>query len=104
MPWYNAAALTIIPTTDGDAGAPLQPRINSELANHLGYVDRALAGRPWLVGDSLTGADVQMSFVGEAARGLRAGYPHLDAWVRRFQQRPAYQQALQRGGPYSMAG
>ena len=87
----------------GDAGAPLKPRIDSELANHLGFVDRALAGRDWLVGDTLTGADVQMSFVGEAARGLRASYPHLDAWVRRFQQRAAYQRALQRGGPYSMA-
>ena len=87
----------------GDAGAPLWPRIDSELANHLGFVDRALAGRDWLLGDALSGADVQMSFVGEAARGLRAGYPHIDAWVRRFQQRPAYRRALERGGPYSMA-
>jgi len=44
-----------------------------------------------------------MSFVGEAARGLRASYPNIDAWVRRFQQRPAYRRALERGGPYSMA-
>ena len=87
----------------GEAGAPLAPRIDSELANHLGYVDRSLAGRTWLVGDTLTGADVQMSFVGEAARGLRAQYPNLDAWVRRLQQRPAYRRALERGGPYSMA-
>ena len=87
----------------GDAGAPLAPRIDSELANHLGHVDRALQGREWLVGDALTGADVQMSFVGEAARGLRESYPNMDAWVRRFQQRPAYQRALERGGPYSMA-
>ena len=87
----------------GDAGAPLSPRIDSELANHLGFVDRALAGRDWLLGDTLSGADVQMSFVGEAARGLRAGYPNIDAWVRRFQQRPAYRRALERGGPYSMA-
>jgi glutathione S-transferase len=87
----------------GDAGAPLKPRIDSELANHLGYVDRALQGRQWLVGNALSGADVQMSFVGEAARGLRASYPALDAWVRRFQQRPAYRRALERGGPYSMA-
>jgi len=88
----------------GEAGAPLQPRIESELANHLGYVDRALAGRDWLVGNSFSGADVQMSFVGEAARGLRASYPNMDAWVRRFQARPAYRRALARGGPYSMAG
>ena len=87
----------------GDAGAPLAPRINGELANHLGYIDRALQGRDWLVGDELSGADVQMSFVGEAARGLRASYPAMDAWVRRFQQRPAYRRALERGGPYSMA-
>ncbi len=88
----------------GDAGAPLAPRIDSELQNHLGYVDRALQGRDWLVGQDLSGADVQMSFVGEAARGLRADYPALDAWVRRFQLRPAYRRALERGGPYSMAG
>ncbi len=87
----------------GEAGAPLQPRIESELANHLGYVDRALAGREWLVGNTFSGADVQMSFVGEAARGLRASYPNMDAWVRRFQARPSYRRALERGGPYSMA-
>lgn len=86
----------------GEAGAPLQPRIDSELANHLGFVDRSLQGRQWLL-EAFSGADVQMSFVGEAARGLRASYPALDAWVKRFQQRPAYRRALERGGPYSMA-
>ena len=87
----------------GEAAAPLAPRIDSEVANHLGYVDAALEGREWLMGDELTGADIQMSFVGEAARGLRKSYPHLDAWVRRFQARPAYQRALERGGPYALA-
>ena len=88
----------------GEAGAPLAPRIDSELANHLGHVDRALQGQDWLVDNRFSGADIQMSFVGEAARGLRASYPQIDAWVRRFQQRPAYQRALERGGPYSLAG
>ena len=87
----------------GEAGAPLAPRITSELANHLGYVDLSLQGREWLVGNELSGADIQMSFVGEAARELRKSYPNMDAWVRRFQQRPAYRRALERGGPYSMA-
>ena len=87
----------------GEAGAPLAPRINSELANHLGYIDHSLQDREWLVGDELSGADIQMSFVGEAARELRKSYPNMDAWVRRFQQRPAYRRALERGGPYSMA-
>ncbi|MCP5476637.1 MAG: glutathione S-transferase [Rhodanobacteraceae bacterium] len=87
----------------GEAGAPLAPRIESELANHLGYLEQALHGRDWLLGQELSGADIQMSFVGEAARGLRASYPAMDAWVRRFQARPAYQRALERGGPYSFA-
>jgi glutathione S-transferase len=89
----------------GDAGAPLLPRIESEIANHLGFVDRSLDGRTWLLGDELSGADIQMSFVGEVAgaRGNRAAYPNLDAWVKRFQARPAYRKALERGGPYSFA-
>jgi glutathione S-transferase len=45
-----------------------------------------------------------MSFVGEALRGLRGQYPNIDAWVRRFQARPAYRKALERGGPYALAG
>ena len=34
-----------------EAGAPLHPRIDSELANHLGYVDGALKGRDFFVGN-----------------------------------------------------
>jgi glutathione S-transferase len=89
----------------GDAGAPLWPRIESEIANHLGFVEQSLQGRSWLVGDALSGADVMMSFVGEVAgaRTERSAYPLVDAWVQRIQARPAYQRALQRGGPYSFA-
>jgi glutathione S-transferase len=89
----------------GDAGAPLAPRIESEIGNHLGYVEQSLQGRQWLVGEALSGADIMMSFVGEVAgsRADRSGYPNLDAWVKRFQQRPAYRRALERGGPYAFA-
>jgi glutathione S-transferase len=87
----------------GEAALPLKPRIDSEIARHLGFVDSALGGRDWLVGNELTGADIQMSFVGEIAKvfGLRAQYPAIDAWVGRFQARPAYQAALAKGGPYA---
>ena len=89
----------------GEAGAPLEPRIESELARHLGYVDQSLQGREWLVGNELTGADIQMSFVGEVAgsRGYRDRYPAMAAWVKRLQARPAYRRALERGGPYALA-
>jgi len=88
----------------GEAGAPLHPRIESEIANHLGYVEKSLAGRDWLVGDDITAADIQMSFVGEVvgAFGRYAQYPNIKAWVDRFQARPAYRAALEKGGPYNM--
>jgi glutathione S-transferase len=87
----------------GEAGTPLRPRIESEIANHLGYINGAFKGRQFLVGNSLTGADVQMSFVGEVAGafGLRAAYPDLDAWIRRLHERPAYKKALEKGGTYA---
>jgi glutathione S-transferase len=89
----------------GEAGAPLQPRIDSELANHLGYVDAKLAGREFLVGDQLTGADVQMSFIAELARFFRRlePYPNLAAWMDRLHARPAYRRALEKGGAYMFA-
>ena len=88
-----------------EAGAPLHPRIDSELANHLGYVDGALKGRDFFVGASLTGADVQMSFVAEMAKVFdKLGpYPNLAAWLTRMHARPAFQRAIAKGGPYRFA-
>jgi glutathione S-transferase len=89
----------------GEGGASLVPRIDSEIANHLGYLEASLEGRDWLVGGALSGADIQMSFVGEIAGryGLHATHPNIGAWVKRFQARDAYKRALQKGGPYSFA-
>lgn len=89
----------------GAAAAPLTPRIESEIANHMGYVDQALAGRDWLLGDDLTGADINLSFVAEVmgAFGKLDAYPNMKAWLQRFQARPAYKRALERGGAYSFA-
>ena len=89
----------------GEAADPLMPRVESEIANHLGHLDRVLAQGPWLLGDAFSGADIQMSFVGELAGqyGKRAGYPAMEAWVGRLHARPAYKAALERGGPYAFA-
>lgn len=89
----------------GEAAAPLTPRIESEIANHMGYVEAALAGRDWLVGDDITGADINLSFVAEimGAFGRLGAYPNMAAWKTRFQARPAYARALEKGGAYSYA-
>jgi hypothetical protein len=74
----------------GEAGAPLHPRIESEIANHLGFVDRSLDGRDVPRGRHLTGADVQMSFVGEVAGayGKRAPTPSSTAGPARCRPGP----------------
>ena len=88
-----------------EAGAPLHPRIDSEVANHLGYVDGALKGREFFVGHVFTGADVQMSFVAEMAKVFDklAPYPNLSAWLSRMHARPAFQRSIEKGGAYRFA-
>src|SRR4030081_673486 len=88
-----------------EAGAPLHPRIDSEIANHLGYVDGALEGREFFIGQSLTGADIQMSFVAEMADvyDKLGPYPDLAAWLSRMHARPAFQRSVEKGGAYRFA-
>ena len=88
-----------------EAGAPLHPRIDSEMANHLGYVERALKGREFFIGTSLSGADIQMSFVAEMASVFRklGPYPNLSGWLARMHARPAFQRSVEKGGAYRFA-
>ena len=88
----------------GDKGADLHPRIESEIGNHLGYFAGALGERAFLVGDDLTGADIQMCFVCEVARamGKLQAYPNLSAYLDRLHGRDAWKRALERGGPYKL--
>ena len=89
----------------GEAGGPLMTaRIEPEIANHLAHADAALEGRDYFVANRFTAADIQMSFVFDAARG-RGGlekYPNLMRARAANQKRPAYLRALERGGPYKM--
>ena len=58
------------------------------------------------MGQALTGADIQMSFVGEVGRafGKLPNYPNATAWLDRLHARPAYKAAIERGGPYGLGG
>jgi glutathione S-transferase len=89
----------------GEGAKPPQPRIDSEIENHLSYVEKRLGGRPFLMGESFTGADVQTSFVGEVARafGRLANLPATSGWITRLHERPAFKKALEKGGAYNLA-
>ena len=87
-----------------EAGAPLHPRIQSEIANHLGFIDGHLKGRQFFVGDELSGADIQMSFVAEVSRAQQTlpSYPSFNAWLDRMHARPAWKRGVEKGGVYAL--
>jgi len=86
----------------GDAAAALKPRVDSEIANNLSYMENALGNREFFVGDALTGADIQLLFVLEAAGKRLEPYPNLVKYRTRMQARPAYQRGIEKGGPYAL--
>ena len=87
----------------GDAAAPLQPMIMSEIKAILDYCEYHLISKTWFAGDEMTGADIQMIFPLEAAkaRGRLKGYDSCNEYVDRIHALPAYQRALEKGGPYA---
>jgi glutathione S-transferase len=79
--------------------------IMPQILQHLKYLEAELAARTWFAGEEFTGADIQVSFVLEAASargGLGDKYPKLAGFLKRIHARPAYQRGLERGGPYEL--
>jgi len=86
----------------GEAAAPLKPRVDSEIANHLSYMSDGLGSRSFFVGDELTGVDVQLLFVLEAAGARLDPYANLVKYRAAMQARPAYKRGIEKGGPYQL--
>lgn len=81
--------------------------IRPQLELILNYMDDELGKSTWFAGEEFTAADIQMSFPLEAARqraGLDRTRPRLWSFLERILRRPAYRAALERGGPYALAG
>ena len=75
--------------------------ITPQIAQHFDYLEAELGKNLWFVGDEFTAADVQISFPIEMA-GIDASRPKLTAYLQTIHARPAYQQALARGGKYEI--
>lgn len=93
------------PIAKGIAQKVKKSYIMPQIVQHLKYQEAELATREWFAGDEFTAADIQISFVLEAASargGLSEKYPKLDAFLKRIHARPAYKRALERGGPYAL--
>jgi glutathione S-transferase len=93
------------PIAKGIASKAKAAFIMPNITNHLNFLEGELGKSEWFAGADFTGADIQMSFPLEAAvarGGLDAKRPKLMAYLERIHARPAYQRALERGGPYGL--
>jgi glutathione S-transferase len=80
--------------------------VSPNLTRQLNFMEGELGQHMWFAGPEFTAADIQMSFPLEAAAqcaGLDASRPKLMAFIELIHARPAYRQALARGGPYRFA-
>jgi glutathione S-transferase len=77
----------------------LRPNIEAQ----LDFIEAELTANAWFAGEAFSAADVMMSFPLEAAsaRGGFGARPRIKDWLARIHARPAYQAALQKGGPYA---
>ena len=93
------------PVARGIVGKVGREFIDPQLKLHLDYIEGELAAQPWFAGDAFSAADIQMSFPLEAAQargGLEQGHPKAMAFLERIHARPAYNRALEKGGPYQV--
>lgn len=96
----------IRPLSKAIAGGVKSSYLGPTIAAQLDYCEAELTRAPWFAGEAFSAADVMMSFPVEAARastGLN-GRARLEAWLGEIHARPAYQAALQKGGPYAYSG
>jgi glutathione S-transferase len=79
--------------------------IEPQIELHLDFMEGELGKSAWFAGGDFTAADIQMSFPLEAAvarGGLDSSRPRLMAFLEKIHARPAYQRAIEIGGPYQM--
>lgn len=78
--------------------------VDPNLTRHLTFLGDHLAKNAWIAGDDFTAADIQMSFAleGACARAKDQVPRTIVELVDKMHARPAYQRALEKGGPYEI--
>lgn len=93
--------LTLIGAMMGGLPDPLSAFAQSRCGDMLTYIAEGIGDGPFLMGERLTLADIQMSYTIEIARmaGVLVGHPRLEAYLERLYQQPGLQKAIEIGGP-----
>jgi glutathione S-transferase len=70
---------------------------------NLDYLEATLQKSTWFCGSEMSGADIMMSFPIETAAmrtSLAENHPALEEFRQHVRKLPAYQRAIEKGGPY----
>lgn len=96
--------------SDASSASQIEAKMTPNIQNNLNALESALAGNDYLVGDSLTAADLMCVFSAEYTLYMDTGissdgkkkqdWPNTLAWLKRCAQRPAYQRVLQKGATH----
>jgi glutathione S-transferase len=65
-------------------------------------MEAGIKGRSFFVGNDLTGADIQLLFVLEAAGARLEPYAELVKYRAAMHARPAYKRGIEKGGEYAL--
>ena len=101
----EAAPVLVRPIAKGISSKVRDGYLGPNVRRNLDFMEETLANSRWFCGDTMTAADIQMSFALEAAEvrsNLSEDYPHCAAFLERMRARPAYKAALDRGGHYEL--
>lgn len=78
--------------------------LTPSLTKQLDMLDQHLGKHPWVAGQQFSGADIQLEFgihALELTHALPNKYANLHNWLKKCQNRPAYQRAVDKGGNVS---
>ncbi|CAH2105680.1 unnamed protein product [Euphydryas editha] len=78
--------------------------LNRQIETHARFIESHLSQNSLFAGESLSMADIQMSFPIFAllARGGIDNLPHTQAWKEKVESSPGWQRTLEQGGPLSI--
>lgn len=88
----------------GEPAKTLIERVEGSIRMHLDFLEQELGAHRFIAGEELTAADIQLSFPVELAvvqKLIADRHGKVRDWLRGLHARPAYQRALEKGGPYA---
>lgn len=93
------------PIAKGITGKVRESYLTPNLTSNLTFMEQTLSQSAWFTGDTLTAADIHMSFIVEGLNvsiDLEKEFPNLAGFLERCHTSPSYKRALERGGPFQL--